>query len=81
MSTVTPPPTSKRPLHETTSHNIPLVISPIPVIGKPRQVRVPLDTFTPPDSRKKLRPEIVLPSKADVTVAILPWTEGRASLA
>lgn len=60
MSTVTPPPTKKRPLQETTAHNIPLVISPLPIMGKPQRMGEPLDTFTPPDSRKKFRPEAVL---------------------
>ena len=62
LSTVTPPPTKKRPLQETTAHNIPLAISPIPVLGKHQQMREPINTFTPPDSRKKFRPETVFSS-------------------
>jgi len=57
LSTVTPPPTKKRPLQETTAHNIPIV-SPLPVFGKLPKLE-PIDTFTPPDSRKKVRPETV----------------------
>jgi hypothetical protein len=61
MSTVTPPPTKKRPLQETTAHNIPLVTSPLPVLGKLPSIGERLDAFTPPDSRKKLRPDTVWP--------------------
>jgi hypothetical protein len=57
LSTVTPPPTKKRPLQETTAHNIP-IISPLPVFGKLPKLEA-IDTFTPPDSRKKVRPETV----------------------
>jgi hypothetical protein len=59
LSTVTPPPTKKRPLQETTAHNIPLVMSPLPMLGKLPRIGEHLDTFTPPDSRKKLRPDSV----------------------
>src|SRR5271170_2948917 len=60
LSTVTPPPTKKRPLQETTAHNIPIVTSPLPVFGKLPKLTA-IDTFTPPDSRKKVRPETVPP--------------------
>jgi hypothetical protein len=65
MSTVTPPPTKKRPLQETTAHNIPLLKSesPLPNLGKFPSIGENLDTFTPPDSRKKLRPETVQPPR------------------
>jgi hypothetical protein len=59
LSTVTPPPTKKRPLQETTAHNIPLIASPIPILGKPHRIAEQLDAFTPPDSRKKIRTETV----------------------
>jgi hypothetical protein len=59
LSTVTPPPTKKRPLQETTVHNIPLVTSPLPILGKFPRIGDHVDAFTPPDSRKKIRPETV----------------------
>lgn len=59
LSTVTPPPTKKRPLQETTAHNIPLVTSPLPILGKIPRLGDHVDAFTPPDSRKKLRPDNV----------------------
>jgi hypothetical protein len=59
LSTVTPPPTKKRPLQEATAHNIPLVLSPVPILGKITRPGESLDAFTPPDSRKKVRPESV----------------------
>ena len=58
LPTVTPPPTKKHPLHETTGHNIPLAISPLFLHEKvPRVDNV--HTFTFPDSRKKSRLDIV----------------------
>ena len=58
LPTVTPPPTKKHPLHETTGHNIPLAISPLSLHEKvPRVDNV--HTFTFPDSRKKSRLDIV----------------------
>jgi hypothetical protein len=63
LSTVTPPPTKKRPLQETTAHNVPLATSPLPIYGKVPRVN-DIDTFTPPDSRKKSRPETVFPPQS-----------------
>ena len=59
LSRITPPPTKKCPLQETTAHNIPHGSSPLQLYGKiPRFNDV--ETFTPPDSRKKSLPETVL---------------------
>jgi hypothetical protein len=52
LSTVTPPPTKKRPLHDTTTHNVSKIAIP--------RFAEPVNTFTPPDNRKRSRPETVI---------------------
>ena len=80
IEVLTPPPTKKRPLQETTSVNLPLTMSPTERKGLGDRIEI----FTPPDSRKKVRQETVLPIPFKVinSLDILINTKGfRTSLA